>query len=218
MKQLKKLKLFLFSKLSIIFLLLIFFIINSLAFFAEYRLGKIDLETTKWVRFLSIFFEFVIVGFGLLMWAQIRFRKSQTVRAFFKFISVKSLFWIYLLADGLAIFFSIYLFYVARLFLFWYRDRITPENIKNGAIIAFIGVLLFGFVNIFIRYIKKRIRRINTSKEWILLMYNEAGFFYSPKSRSNIIPIPIVNAMICNEACQNLFSLWSSGIKSDPAI
>ncbi|HCY21229.1 TPA: hypothetical protein DIC40_05270 [Patescibacteria group bacterium] len=156
---------FLFSKLSIIFLLLIFFIINSLAFFAEYRLGKIDLETTKWVRFLSIFFEFVIVGFGLLMWAQIRFRKSQTVRAFFKFISVKSLFWIYLLADGLAIFFSIYLFYVARLFLFWYRDRITPENIKNGAIIAFIGVLLFGFVNIFIRYIKKRIRRINTSKE-----------------------------------------------------
>lgn len=183
----KRVRLFLFSKLSIIFLLLIFVLINAIAFFAEHRFGKIDLETTRWVRLLSILFEFLVVGLGLLMWAQIRFRKSQTVRAFFRFLSVKSLSWIYLFADGLAVFFSIYLLYVARLFIFWCTDKITTENVRNSAIIAFVGVILFGFVNMFIRFMKKRIRRLNSSKEWILLYYWEQDFFILPKEATSLL-------------------------------
>jgi hypothetical protein len=54
----------------------------------------------------------------------------------------------------------------------------------------------------------------------------DGRFFYSNKSKSAMTAIPAMNVSICMIACQVFpealsgvkFSLWSSGIRSDPAI
>lgn len=167
----KKIKIFLFSKLSIIFLLIMFFVINFVAFLVEYSLGKIDLSTEKWVRLASILSDFVIIGFGILSWFQIVFRRSSRIRSFLNFFSGKSLFWVRLFADILGAFSVIYTSYVIRLLIFWWVGKVTSENVFYNCILGLVGVFLFGFVNIFIRYTKKRIRRFNNSKEWSLALY-----------------------------------------------
>jgi 5-methylcytosine-specific restriction endonuclease McrA len=64
------------------------------------------------------------------------------------------------------------------------------------------------------RILKKTEEEENNASSW----YTWWGFFYSRKINKLISPIQSKKNNICNNHCGNLFSLWSSGIRSDHAI
>lgn len=178
----KKIKLFFFSRLSIIFLLILFFLINAISFFAEYLFGEISLSIEKWIRFASIICDFVIIGFGILSWFQIVFRRpsriktylrkaphwvqfmfksSPMVKSFLKGFPTKNLFWINFWADVLAAFSIIYSLYVIRLLIFWSLDQITFQSVLYSSLMGLVGIFLFGFVNMLVRKTKKHLRKFS---------------------------------------------------------
>ncbi|HCB51049.1 TPA: hypothetical protein DEP21_00405 [Patescibacteria group bacterium] len=153
----ERFKTFVFSKITTIFLILIFLLINTTAFFAEYLFGEIDFDTEKWVRLLSILFDFIVIGLGILAWFQIHFRKSFVKLSMY--LPFKDLFWIKILADTFAVFCVVYLLYVLRLLFFLWYGRITEESLLYNSLLGLIGVILFGFINYLVRRIKKSLRR-----------------------------------------------------------
>lgn len=173
----EKIKLFLISYLSIIFVLSIFLVLNVFSFFIEHFLGKIDIETAWKVRLLSIGFELLVVGTGFLMKAQIWLRKRRFLNNVLDSFKVESLVWRYRLIDIIAVFVCIYLAYVGRLLYFFFDGSITFQSLILGSVLGLIGVFLFGYVKRVVRYGKQKIHKYHNNRKWSSACIYQAGLF-----------------------------------------
>lgn len=162
----EKIRKFLISYLSIIFVLSVFLIVNVFSFFVEHFLGKIDFYTAWKVRLWSIGFELLIVGTGLLMKIQKKLRRSLFLNKLLDSFRVESSSWRYRWMDSIAVFFCIYLAYVGRLayFCFWLQD-VSLQSFFLGSTLALLGVFLFGYVKRIVRYGKQKIRKYHRQKK-----------------------------------------------------
>lgn len=96
----------------------------------------------------------------------------------------------------------------------------TWSEFMNSIVIAII-VFIFGSRIFGVTVDKLKNYLISRFVKWYYILsslYWDGIFFYSKKSRLYIIAIHNMKNDICSRACQVLFSLWSSGIKSDHAI
>ena len=167
-----------------------------------------------------------------------RSRKKYRKRYYQK--NYKSGMWIRFLADTramLEVYFVLYLGKLQFLYLFtqiFEPDAISSENFLFSAVLALLNMLLGArLMSISIDYLRefvtrkvvaffKRNEKYFKNLEWAVCDFTHTAFLkkliYPIKSNDAMMAIPAMKVSICRIACPVSFSLWSSGIRSEPAI
>lgn len=151
---------FFFSQFAWFVLAGIYLISAGISFCVEYFVGGTDFWSTIFLRGSTVILDILFIGLGIYAitkrWLKKRFLRREIFR--------KNIFWVFYLAETLAIFLLFYIPYVIRVIYLFFDNKISTKTLLIDLGIGIFAVIVLGyFIKKFIGRLKKMGKKFQDS-------------------------------------------------------